>query len=88
MLDPTQTCNGTGQFRFQHSPQDIPDRAFVEVDDRYSVTIIRTHEGLIVDVYPNDWDCPIATLGVCDNDVAEADRCDEIAHHAGGDHGQ
>jgi hypothetical protein len=57
-------------FQFEHRAQDLPDRAFVDVDDKYNVVIIRTDEGLIVDVYPKDWDCPIDTMGVCDNDVA------------------
>jgi hypothetical protein len=52
----------------------LPDRAFVEVDGRYSVVLIRTDEGIIIDVYPKDWDCPIATMGVCDNDVAALEQ--------------
>jgi hypothetical protein len=38
------------------------------------VVLIRTDDGLIVDVYPKDWDCPIDTLGVCDRDVAELEK--------------
>ena len=51
----------------------LPDRAFVEVDDTYSVVIIRTDEGIIIDVYPKDWDAPIDTMGVHDHDVANAE---------------
>lgn len=48
---------------------DLPDRAYVRVDDKYDIVIIRSDEGIIIDVYPKDWDYPIDTMGVCDNDV-------------------
>jgi hypothetical protein len=67
-------------FHFEHRPADLPDRAFVEVDGTYNVAIIRTDEGLIVDVWPKDWDSPIATLGVCDNDMAEPQEHEQPAH--------
>ena len=41
------------------------------------MVLIRTDEGLIVDVWPNDWDSPVATLGVCDNDVADLENQDD-----------
>ena len=56
-------------FEFESLPRQ-DDRCFVDVDGKYNVVIIRIDEGLIVDVWPKDWDSPIATLGVCDNDVA------------------
>jgi hypothetical protein len=55
------------------------DRAFVEVDSKYSVVIIRTEEGIIVDVYPKDWDAPIDSMGIHDHDVADAERDGEAA---------
>jgi hypothetical protein len=50
---------------------DVSDRAMVGVDGTYHVVIIRTEEGLIVDVYPRDGDCPVASTWVHDNDVRE-----------------
>ena len=50
----------------------VPDRAWVDVDDRYSVVIIRTDEGLIIDVWPAGWDVPFGTLSIHDHDVGEA----------------
>jgi hypothetical protein len=47
----------------------LDDRAFVDVDGKYTIAIIRTDEGLIIDVWPEDWDAPIDTLGVCDADT-------------------
>jgi hypothetical protein len=60
-------------FEFEQV-ETLNDRAFVEVDGKYSIVIIRTDEGIIVDVYPKDWDEPIDTMGVHDHDVADAER--------------
>jgi hypothetical protein len=60
-------------FLFQQLDE-MDDRAFVEVDDKYSVVIIRTDEGIIIDVYPKDWDAPIDTMGVHDHDVADMEH--------------
>lgn len=56
------------QFKFEEIDGQ-PDRSFVEVDGKYSVVIIRTDEGLIVDVWPTDWDVPINSLAVHDHDA-------------------
>lgn len=61
-------------FNFEHHAEDLPDRAFVEVDDTYNVAIIRTEEGLVIDVLPKDWDFPVETFTVWDDDVAELNR--------------
>lgn len=53
------------------------DRAYVEVDDKYQVVLIRAEEGLIVDVWPKDWDAPFDSLTVYDSDIAEAMEEDE-----------
>ncbi len=37
-------------FAFEHRP-DIPDRAFVNVDDRYNVVILRTEDGVTAGLY-------------------------------------
>jgi hypothetical protein len=56
-------------FAFEHRAVDLPDRAFVDVDDKYKVAIIRTDEGIIVDVFPKDWDYPIDSMTVWDDDA-------------------
>jgi hypothetical protein len=60
-------------FEFEQI-EGVPDRAFVEVDGKYSVVIVRTDEGITIDVYPKDWDAPIDTMGVCDNDVTAMEQ--------------
>jgi hypothetical protein len=42
------------EFAFTHEAEETPDRAFVLVDGRFDVAIIRTDEGIVVDVYPKD----------------------------------
>jgi hypothetical protein len=59
-------------FEFEQV-DDLPDRGYVRVDGRYDIAIVRTDEGIIIDVYPMDWDYPIDTMGVCDNDIAKAE---------------
>jgi hypothetical protein len=49
----------------------VPDHAFIDVDGKYNVVIIRTDEGIIIDVYPKGWDAPIDSMGVHDHDVVE-----------------
>ncbi len=61
-------------FTFQHPLADLSDRASVEVDGTHRIVIIRTGDGLLIDVYPKDWDAPIDMLSVWDEDVAEANR--------------
>lgn len=50
------------------------DQVYLTVDDRYSLTIIRTDEGIIVDVWPIEngeyWDTPFTSVKVLDSDVA------------------
>jgi hypothetical protein len=60
-------------FEFERPQCDFSDRAFVKVDNKYSVVIIRTEEGLIVDVYGKELQSPVATTWVHDNDVPEAE---------------
>jgi hypothetical protein len=40
------------RFEFTHEPEENPDRAYVMVDGKFDVKIIRTDEGVVVDVYP------------------------------------
>ena len=58
----------------------MEDRVFVTVDGRYSLTIIRADEGLIVDVWPIEngeyWNVPYTSLQVFDNDVPPLSELD------------
>jgi hypothetical protein len=63
-------------FEYEQHPDDLPDRAFILADNKYHVVLIRTDDGLVVDVYPQGWDCPIATMTVWDEDVAELENQD------------
>ena len=60
------------RFEIEHDPQENPDRAYVLVDGQFDVAIIRTAEGIVIDVYPKDWIDPIDTMTVWDEEVAEA----------------
>jgi hypothetical protein len=54
----------------------------VLVDGQYDVAILRTAEGIVIDVYPKDWIDPIDSLTVWDEQVAEA-SADAESDHAG-----
>ena len=58
-------------FKITHQPEENPDRIYVMVDNKYDVSIIRTADGLLVRVFPNDWIDPIDTLQVFDSDIDE-----------------
>jgi hypothetical protein len=60
------------RFEMEHDSLENPDRAYVLVDGRFDVAIIRTAEGIVIDVYPKDWIDPIDSLTVWDEDVAAA----------------
>jgi len=60
------------RFEIEHDPLENPDRAYVLVDGTFDVAILRTGEGIVIDVYPNDWIDPIDSLTVWDEQVAEA----------------
>ena len=64
-------------FTFEHRPQELPDHAIVEVDGKYSIAVIRTDEGLVIDVLPKDWDWPVDTFTVWDDHVADLENQDE-----------
>lgn len=50
--------------------EDLPDRIYVLVDGKLDVVIIRTDEGLVIDVYPKDWDFPFDTFTIWDGEIA------------------
>ena len=49
------------RFEIEHDPLENPDRVYVLVDGKFDVAIIRTDEGIVVDVYPKDGFEAIAT---------------------------
>jgi hypothetical protein len=70
------------RFEIEHDPVENPDRAYVLVDGRFDVAIIRTGEGIVIDVYPKDWIDPIDSLTVWDEQVAAASAEAENAGEA------
>jgi hypothetical protein len=50
---------------------DLPDHFFVRVDGAFEVALVRTPEGLVVDVYPNGKVQPADTVTVREGVVAE-----------------
>jgi hypothetical protein len=62
------------RFEIERDPQEFPDRAYVLVDGTFDVAIIRTAEGIVINVYPKDWIDPIGSLTVWDDEVAELER--------------
>lgn len=71
------------RFAFAFEPAANPDRASVVIDARLEVAMIRTDDGLIVDVYPKEWVSPIQTMTVWDSDIADAEA--EIAEATPGE---
>ena len=59
------------RFEIEHDPQENPDRAYVLVDGTFDVAIIRTGEGVVVDVYPRDGFETIATACAFDSDIEQ-----------------
>jgi hypothetical protein len=59
------------QFEIEHDPAENNDRVYVMVDGTFDVAIIRTDEGVVVDVYPKDGFETIATTHAFDSDVEQ-----------------
>ena len=57
-------------FEIEHDPSENNDRVYVMVDGKFDVAIIRTDEGVVVEVYPKDGFETIATTSVYDADIA------------------
>jgi hypothetical protein len=70
------------RFEIEHDPVENPDRAYVLVDGRFEVAIIRTGEGVAIDVYLKDEIDPIDSLTVWDEEVAAASAEAEISGEA------
>jgi hypothetical protein len=57
---------------FEYSVSDDPDedRVYVRVDEVFDISILRTHEGLIIDVYDNDEIDLLGTLAIGEDSLA------------------
>jgi hypothetical protein len=62
------------RFEFTHEPEENPDRAYVLVDGKFDVKIIRTAERIVIEVYPEDSIDPIETMTVWDDEEAELEQ--------------
>lgn len=70
-IRPAQPIGDTpAPFEYTHDPDETPDRAFVLVDNLFDVAIIRTGEGIVIDVYPRHGMDIVATMAVWDEQVA------------------
>ncbi len=69
------------KFNIQHMT-DRPDRVFVAIADRFEVAVIRTADGLKIEVYPitdgEIWDDPCDRFEVDEGEIRELER--EIGH--------
>ena len=59
------------RFEIEHDPAENSDRVYVLVDGKFDVAIIRTDEGVVVDVYPKDGFDTIATTYAFDSDLGD-----------------
>jgi hypothetical protein len=65
------TSDEPARFEIEHDPAENSDRVYVVVDGKFDVAIIRTDEGIVVDVYPKDEFQTIATTYAFDSDVEQ-----------------
>ena len=68
------TGHRPARFQFTHEPEDNPDRAYVLVDGKFDVKIVRTGEGIVIDAYSGDGIDIVGTMTVWDEDVAEPEQ--------------
>jgi hypothetical protein len=66
-LEPAQPA----RFEIEHDPAENNDRVYVMVDGKFDVAIIRTDDGVVVDVYPKDGFETIATTSAYDADIEQ-----------------
>ena len=59
------------RFEIEHDPAENNDRVYVMVDAKFDVAIIRTDDGVVVDVYPKDGFETIATTSAFDADIEQ-----------------
>ena len=60
----------SARFEIEHDPAENSDRVYVMVDGKFDVAIIRTDDGVVVDICPKDGLDPIATTSAYDADLA------------------
>jgi hypothetical protein len=68
---PPLAGNTPTRFEYTHRPEENPDRSFVLVDGKFDVAIIRTDEGVVVDIYPKDGLDSVATTYAFDSDTED-----------------
>jgi hypothetical protein len=61
-------------FTFEKDPDpQWDDRRFVTIDQRYTMAIVRTHNGISIDVWPINegkvWDMPCRMIQILDSDT-------------------
>jgi len=61
----------SARFEIEHNPAEDSDRVYVLVDGKFDVAIIRTDEGVVVDVFPKDGFETVATTYAFDSDVEQ-----------------
>jgi hypothetical protein len=65
------------KFHTQHNTE-MPDRVCVVINDRLDVTLIRTDDGLKIEVYPltggQVWDDPFGRFYVDEEEIRELER--------------
>ena len=57
-------------FEYTLSEDDNEDRVYVRVDDVFDISILRTEEGLIIDVYDNDEFDLLGTIAIFEDSLA------------------
>ena len=58
------------KFEYTVSDDDNEERVYVRVGDVFDISILRTEEGLIIDVYDNDEIDLLATIAIFEHDLA------------------
>jgi len=59
------------RFEIEHDPAENSDRVYVLVDGKFDIAIIRTDEGVVVDVHPKDEFETVATTYAFDSNVEQ-----------------
>jgi hypothetical protein len=62
-------ANPPARFEIEHNPTENSDRVYVLVDGKFDVAIIRTDEGVVVDIYPKEEFEAVASTYAFDTDV-------------------
>jgi hypothetical protein len=83
---PAVTMHESARFEIEHNPEENPDRVYVMVDGKFDVAIIRTAEGVVIDVYPAHGFQTIATTYAFDSDAGDPEGDAPESGAPGGDH--